>query len=214
MGTNTLLGRLHFGQAVPVEVPHSRVDTNCSAAAETAKTYNVVTRQAVPADSTQLVAMINKAYVADAFFKKPEFADRATPDNVASALAGTGPDIFLVASFSHAPETLVGAIRIGWCDASKVGTFGWVTSVVERCGVGGALVRAAEEQLCKAGSERIEMSVIDLREDVLRPWYTKLGYTRGTDAESKPFVAPEILEKGYESVLMVPYRKKLGVAHC
>lgn len=54
---------------------------------------------------------------------------------------------------------------------------------------------------------RIEMHVIDVREDVLRPWYSKQGYTR-TD-EAKPFVAPEILAEDYKNVMMVLYTKEL-----
>ena len=60
------------------------------------------------------------------------------------------------------------AVRLGWDAATAVGTFGTVSAIVERKGVGSACVVAAEAMLREQQCKRIEMHVIDCREDVSR----------------------------------------------
>jgi len=155
-------------------------------------------------DAAQIVAITNDAYVADEFFKLPQYYNRFTAGDVREMLAGKG--VFLVAHAADQPRTICGSMHLtrtvtatstGPAEQPAAvhshGNFGAVAvgRAYEKRGIGGALVRAAERYVLAGASEHsasenvprsaeIEMGVINLRADLFL-WYGKMGFTRGEE---------------------------------
>ncbi len=152
-------------------------------------------------DVKQIVAITNDAYVADEFFKLPQYFLRFTEQNVIDMIAGDG--VFLVAC---APDNgpIVASLYIvrtihqkedsihahGAFSAVAVGT------QYDRRGIGSALVSAAEKFVIEGGlnyetsmnikrTADIEMGVINVRDDLFK-WYGKFGYIRGENLPNGP----------------------------
>jgi len=157
-------------------------------------------RIATKMDVEAIVQVTNEAFLADAFFKKPEYRERFTQDQIADMLSKEG-SAFLVVD-DESGGLLAGSIFIEWgledADASLVGHFSAVSvrKALEKRGLGRLLVQAAEsfliEKATQGQSVRIEMGVINLREDLF-PWYQKQGYVIGDRIEDTPEIARIIL---------------------
>ena len=140
-------------------------------------------RVATKADAEAIRAVTNEAFMADAFFKLPEYHLRFTAAAV-DELMSAPRSVFIVAV---SPDGAVrGSIHLEWQveEEQTVGHFSAVSVLraFEKQGVGRGLVRAAEEYLlaldCAATSVVIEMGVINLRADLF-PFYEKQGYNTG-----------------------------------
>ena len=143
--------------------------------------YRVATKD----DAEAVRAVTNEAFMADAFFKLPEYHQRFTAAAV-DELMSAPRSVFIVAV---SPDGVVrGSIHLEWQveEEQTVGHFSAVSVLraFEKQGVGRGLVRAAEEYLLAldcasaATSVVIEMGVINLRADLF-PFYEKQGYITG-----------------------------------
>lgn len=147
----------------------------------------------------------NDAFMADAFFKKPEYHIRFALADVERMMSEENSE-FLVASASEgeeAPDAIVGSLYLKWfvkTDGSITGKFSAVSvpTRYEKQGIGKALVSAAEARVLAVSSAlpplshprrvEMEMGVINLREDLF-PWYMSQGYH--VEGEIRP-VEPDI----------------------
>ena len=130
------------------------------------------TRQATVADAASIMSCTNDAYVADTFFKKVEYHDRFTMQDVIDMM--TAPDsIFLIATTTTSQvETICGSLYLSWKSTSTgrsdkkdqiVGKFSAVAVRGEnqKKGIGQLLVRAAEDyvtSLSKRSNDAINES--------------------------------------------------------
>ncbi len=163
---------------------------------------NVVFRVADISDVAAIVAVTNDAYVADEFFKLPQYYARFTADDVRDMIAGSG--VFLVGHVPGEPQKVCASCYIVRT-VSVVGPAEQPTGIhaagnfsavavaraYEKRGIGAALIRAAEHYVVTGASEHsalpivpqtaeIEMGVINLRTDLFK-WYSNLGFTRGSE---------------------------------
>lgn len=130
------------------------------------------TRHATEADAASIMSCTNDAYIADTFFKKVEYHDRFTMQDVIDMIVA--PDsIFLIATTntSHI-ETVCGSLYLSWNSTSTgrsdkkdqiVGKFSAVAvrGEYQKRGIGQLLVRAAEDyviSLSKRSNDAINES--------------------------------------------------------
>jgi predicted N-acetyltransferase YhbS len=123
-------------------------------------------RAATPEEAPALAALINAAFQVESFFVE---GDRTSTDEV-RALMDKGS--FLVA---EREGSLAGCVYVEGRGAR--GYFGLLAVDPARtgAGLGRALVAAAEEHIRRGGGEAVDISVVDLREE-LPPFYRRLGY--------------------------------------
>lgn len=176
-------------------------------------------------ETQDIVQVSNNAYVADQFFKKPEYYDRFTFQNVQDMIA-TSDSVFIVARENN---EVCGSIYLHWEKTDSdllVGKFSAVAvhSKYQKRGLGKLLVSSAEEyvlELAKSNTEiegvdikavpirnvAIQMGVISLRQDLF-PWYESQGYAT---IEVLPWDAEiqRITREGYEHLHLVLMRKAL-----
>ena len=123
--------------------------------------------QAGPADSSDIAALINRAYEVERFFV---LGDRTSTDRVRAAMA-TGR--FLV----HRSDAGVidGCVFVEI--EGRTGKFGMlaVDPSGQRQGLGARLIEAAESDAQAAGCTRMAIRVVNLRTDLI-PRYQRLGY--------------------------------------
>jgi GNAT superfamily N-acetyltransferase len=128
-------------------------------------------REATGADVDAVTALINAAYVVEAFFK---IGDRTSAAEVRARMERGR---FLVLD---ADGTLAGCVFVS--AAQERGYFGTlsVDPRRQRQGLGPRLIAAAEQWCRDAGCTEMELEVVNLRTE-LPPYYRRFGYLeRGT----------------------------------
>jgi predicted N-acetyltransferase YhbS len=160
-------------------------------------------RPAIDSDAEAIVAVTNDAFMADAFFKKPEAILRFSLDGVTKMIREER-SIFLLAELpGDGANQVCGSIFLHW-DFSEakndvpmqfIGKFSAVSvpTAFGRRGIGQALVAAAEKHLIDLANHLssppssssspsvplsvvMEMGVINARQDLF-PWYKRQGYS-------------------------------------
>jgi predicted N-acetyltransferase YhbS len=142
-------------------------------------------RRAVAADVPAIVRLVNLAYRVEAFFVAGERTDALE----IAALLGRGAFLLAEADVPPAAEgggtgrALLGSVYLE--DRGDHGYIGLlsVDPGLQRAGLGGTLMAAAEAALEEAGRPRVEILVVDLRRE-LPPWYRRLGYR---EVGTRPF---------------------------
>lgn len=165
----------------------------------------IAIRIANGADAESIVAVTNDAFMADAFFKKPEAVLRFSLDGV-HKMINAEHSVFLLAELPVDDALAVcGIIFLHWEISSPsdvangddsqtkvVGKFSAVSvpTAFGRRGIGQALVAAAEKHILDVATQIasaspssasnvsvvMEMGVINARQDLF-PWYTRQGYS-------------------------------------
>jgi predicted N-acetyltransferase YhbS len=130
-------------------------------------------------DVPAITALINQAFVVEAFFK---IGDRTSRDRVRELMRRGGH--FLRAEDGDTP---IGCVLVK--AKGETGYFGMlsVDPEMQGRGLGRALIEASEAHLQSLGCTRIEIEVVNLREE-LPPFYERFGYVK---MEERPFPDPE-----------------------
>eukprot|EP01031_Cornospumella_fuschlensis_P031564 gene31563-38149_t len=142
-------------------------------------------REATLEDASIVVEVTNDAFMADTFFKKPEYHLRFTLDTVISMI-NTGNSVFILAETDrHSSRMVVGSLYLHWevHDDEVIGKFSAVSvpSKHGKKGIGKGLVAAAERKIREIASTfsknhaRLQMGVINKRTDLF-PWYEAQGF--------------------------------------
>jgi ribosomal protein S18 acetylase RimI-like enzyme len=156
------------------------------------QTENIIAglRLATTDDVDQLVPFINRAFAPDNYFKRTE---RTNPSQVAEYLR---KGFFLL--LEEAGE-LSGLIYTELREHSR-GYIGMIATDPDRQGggIGTRLLKIGEEFCHNQGSRIIEISVVNLRTDLVA-WYQRKGYHIVGEA---PYIRPEILTLPCHFILM------------
>jgi len=138
-------------------------------------------RQATDADAQALTALINRAFQVEKFFID---SDRITLDQLHAHMRS---GLFLIAEDADGMAACVYVELRG-----ERGYFGLlsVEPLRQRGGFGRSLIAAAEAHCRQAGCVHMDMTVVNLREE-LPPFYHKLGYA---EIGTSPF-PPEVETK-------------------
>ena len=136
-------------------------------------------RIATADDAGTLAAIINRAFVVEAFFK---IGERTSSADVAGLMREGGT--FLIAEDNGTP---VGCVFVKAEGAT--GYFGMlsVDPGQQGKGLGRVLIDASEAHLRDRGCSKVEIEIVNLREE-LPPFYEKFGYRK---TEERPFTSPE-----------------------
>ncbi len=147
-------------------------------------------RRAKLEEAAAVTAVINAAYVVEAFFKV--HPDRTDRDEVAARIA---TEDVLVA---EADGGIAGAVAVSVTPPE--GHFGMlsVAPPYQGRGIARELVQAAEGLCRDAGCASLCIEVVHLRRELV-PFYEKLGYAASGTA---PFPAPEQLSQPVHFLLM------------
>jgi ribosomal protein S18 acetylase RimI-like enzyme len=146
-------------------------------------------RVAEAADAVELAALINAAYIVEAFFK---VGDRTSAGELLELMSRGG---FLLLESEGRIE---GAVYVE-VDGGR-GYFGMLSIAPRRQkqGLGRRLVDAAENYCRQAGCTQMELLVVNLRTE-LPPYYRKLGYM---EAGTRPFTDPDTATQPCHFVVM------------
>lgn len=146
---------------------------------------------ATPGHVRDIVDVTNEAFMADSFFKKPEYHHRFNQEFVSKMLCATDSKFLL----SLDGTKVIGCLYLHWSKESitdneikitgKFRAVSVLDSYTKR-GIGKSLVRAAEEHILGLATALsmeknfivtsiMEMSVINQRKDLFA-WYGKQGY--------------------------------------
>jgi predicted N-acetyltransferase YhbS len=136
-------------------------------------------RIATADDAGTLAAIINRAFVVEAFFK---IGERTSSADVAGLMREGGT--FLIAEDNGTP---VGCVFVKAKGAT--GYFGMlsVDPGQQGKGLGRVLIDASEAHLRDRGCGNVEIEIVNLREE-LPQFYEKFGYRK---TEERPFTSPE-----------------------
>ena len=136
-------------------------------------------RIATADDADILAAIINRAFVVEAFFK---IGERTSSADVAGLMREGGT--FLIAEDNGTP---VGCVFVKAKGAT--GYFGMlsVDPGQQGKGLGRVLIDASEAHLRDRGCGNVEIEIVNLREE-LPKFYEKFGYRK---TEERPFTSPE-----------------------
>jgi predicted N-acetyltransferase YhbS len=136
-------------------------------------------RIATADDADTLAAIINRAFVVEAFFK---IGERTSSADVAGLMREGGT--FLIAEDNGTP---VGCVFVKTKGA--MGYFGMlsVDPGQQGQGLGRVLIDASEAHLRDRGCSKVEIEIVNLREE-LPQFYEKFGYRK---TEERPFTSPE-----------------------
>lgn len=157
-------------------------------------------RRALSSEATAVKDVINAAFQADAFFKKPEYQNRFALEEV-KRMMDRKDGAFLVCVKQEEGEgdakvdpVIMGSLRLEWelrsagSEEELVGHFSAVSVLNQYAsrGIGKSLVLAAEECLveeaqrqgCPKAGVVMEIGVINLRRELFH-WYEALGYLTG-----------------------------------
>jgi ribosomal protein S18 acetylase RimI-like enzyme len=147
-------------------------------------------RLATTDDVDQLVPFINRAFAPDNYFKRTE---RTNPSQVAEYLR---KGFFLLLEDGG---ELSGLVYTELRENSR-GYIGMIATDPDRqrSGIGTHLLQIGEEFCRNQGSSAIEISVINLRPDLIE-WYQRKGYQIVGEA---PYVRPELLILPCHFILM------------
>jgi ribosomal protein S18 acetylase RimI-like enzyme len=139
------------------------------------------TREAGPADVPEIVRVTNAAYVVEQFCIQGQRTDAG------DVLSRLGSGCFLVVEEPAAPGRLRGSVHLAI--AGGRGHLGMLA--VDPChqgtGLARALVAAVEARCRQAGCTRLDLSVVNLREELF-PFYARLGFEV---AGTLPFPQPQ-----------------------
>ena len=147
-------------------------------------------RPATSEDADRLVPFINRAFAPDNYFKRTE---RTNPLQVAEYLR---KGFFLLLEDA---EGMFGLVYTELRENSR-GYIGMIATDPDRQrgGIGTHLLQIGEEFCHKRGCHVIEISVINLRPDLVA-WYQRKGYQIVGEA---PYVRPEVLILQCHFILM------------
>ena len=136
-------------------------------------------RIATADDAGTLAAIINRAFVVEAFFK---IGERTSSADVVGLMREGGT--FLIAEDNGTP---VGCVFVKAKGAT--GYFGMlsVDPGQQGKGLGRVLIDASEAHLRDRGCGNVEIEIVNLREE-LPQFYEKFGYRK---TEERPFTSPE-----------------------
>lgn len=150
-------------------------------------------RLATGDDVDAIVAVINAAYRAEDFFIRGDRTHRAD----ITEHVGVPGTVFLVVDAPDSTE-LAAAVRVSVTD--HVGHFAMLSVAprLQGMGLGRVLIAAIEDYCRRAGCARLELEVVDLREE-LPPYYRSLGFEITGTA---PFPVPEKLRRPAHLLLM------------
>ena len=141
-------------------------------------------------DTDLLVPFINRAFAPDNYFKRTE---RTSPSQVAE---------YLQKGFFLLLEDTVGLLGLIYTELREDnrGYIGMIAIDPDRQGSGiGTRLLQIGEQICRErGSSVIDISVVNLRPDLVA-WYQRKGYQNVGEA---PYVRPEILILPCHFILM------------
>jgi ribosomal protein S18 acetylase RimI-like enzyme len=147
-------------------------------------------RRATIDDTDLLVPFINRAFAPDNYFKRTE---RTNPSQVAE---------YLRKGFFLLLEDTVGLLGLIYTELRQDnrGYIGMIAIDPDRQGggIGTRLLQIGEEFCREQGSSVIEISVVNLRPDLVA-WYQRKGYRVVGEA---PYVRPEILILPCHFILM------------
>lgn len=147
----------------------------------TSNPHSPPVRNADAADIEEIVRVTNSAYVAEAF------CINGARTSVADVELQMGNGQFLVIDDPANPGQLLGSVM--WSINGERGYLGMLA--VAPCHQGQGLARmliAAVEKRCRAENCRfLELTVVNLREELFR-YYSSFGFTAGS---TLPFPAPE-----------------------
>ncbi len=149
-------------------------------------------RAASEADIPEIIRVTNRAYRAESFCIKGE---RTDAEDV-RALCQSGR--FLVIDDAHDPNRLLGSVYL-----KITGTRGYLGMLAvdpdaQGCGLSRWLVEAVEEQCHVAGCDFVDLTVVNLRDDLFT-FYEKFGFIIGG---TMPFPVPERMLKPLQLVQM------------
>ena len=145
-------------------------------------------RTAALHDAAALAALINDAFIVEAFFK---VGDRTSADEIAGLMADGGEFLVLEDSRGRSrgaanAATLLGCVYLKCSgDRSYLGMLS-IDPPMQRKGLGRQLIEAAESRARALGCRFMEMHIVNLREELL-PYYRSLGYT---ESGTLPFSEP------------------------
>ena len=140
-------------------------------------------RFATIADITPLVALINAAYVAEAFFVH---GDRTTEAEVREKFNQRTGRFLLV----ETADALTGAVRVDVEHGAAHLSLLSVHPSAQGRGLGRFLVAAVEAYATELGCHTVELEAFNLRAD-LPPFYASCGYT---NIGTREFAQPELLK--------------------
>ena len=158
---------------------------------------------------SKIVSLTNLAFSKDAFFKREEYHNRFTEEDVLEMMTTEENGCFLIAIKEEDGEEdndeVYGSLYLKWNKEGKdklVGHFSAVSvnPLYEKRGIGGQLIKAAEDKLRTVALEFacrlivIEMGVINQRADLF-PWYMKQGFKIIGEIRDDPELARIILPK-------------------
>ena len=199
---------------------------------------DVVIGLATLLDVSSIVTCTNDAYVADAFFKKPDYHDRFTEKDVQEMI--NTPDSVFIIALSLNDRAVCGSLYLQWSteipdgSSEEIKTVGKFSAVAvrqshQKRGVGRLLINAAEEHIIKMAVEGMDRynsaplfpqnsnllgaaAVLTMGVINLReelfPWYISQGFIVG---EKMPWDAElsRITRDGYEHVHLIKMQKTL-----
>jgi N-acetylglutamate synthase-like GNAT family acetyltransferase len=155
-------------------------------------------RLATESDLPALMALINRAFAVESFFK---FSERLNPEQTRGYFQSGH---FLVSS--HKGEIIACIFVEVKGDRGYFGLLA-VDPARQRTGLGARLVAAAEEFARERGALHMEMTIVNLREE-LPAFYEKLGYTVSGTEE----IPPEVIGPLKQRCHFIRYTKPLGKA--
>lgn len=146
-------------------------------------------RTATQADLPALLALVHSAYRGESsragWTTEADLLDgsRTTPELLAETMADPATTVLV----AEDEDGLLGccAVTDRGGGTAYFGTFA-VRPTAQGAGVGSALLAAAEERACARGAERMEMSVIGQRADLLA-WYARRNYAPTGDSHPFPY---------------------------
>ena len=138
-------------------------------------------RPAVLHEAHALAALINAAFVVEAFFK---VGDRTSAEEVAALMADGGEFLVLEGTGTGTPYGCVYLKASG--DRCYLGMLS-IDPQRQRQGLGLRLASAAEARARTLGCRFLDIHIVNLREE-LPPYYRRLGYV---DGGTLPFSDPD-----------------------
>ena len=199
---------------------------------------DIVMAPATLQDVSSIVACTNDAYIADTFFKKPDYHDRFTEEDVREMI--NAPDSICIVAHTLKDRSVCGSLYLQWStetpdgSSTEIKTVGKFSAVAvlrsnQKRGVGRSLIHAAEEHVMKIAHERVNhynsassfprgssplgaaavlMMGVINLREELFPWYESQGFAVG---EKMPWDAElsRITKDGYEHVHLIKMQKTL-----
>ena len=151
-------------------------------------------RTAVPDDAAPLAALINAAFVVEAFFK---IGDRTSAVEVA-ALMRDGGEFLLLEDMEQGRRRLVGCVYLKRTGARAYFGMLSVEPARQGRGFGRQLIDAAETRAHQMGCRVMDIHIVNLRRE-LPGYYRRLGYR---ESGTLPFSEPDRASRPCSFVVM------------